>query len=59
MRGNYSGDLGKKVTAIELGRIGAQNNCVGIERKDSLRSFPMVRRNLVSSITECRDNLLP
>jgi len=52
-------DFGKKVTAIKLRWVSTQDNCVGIEGKDCFHSFPIVGGNLISSIAEYRDNLLP
>jgi hypothetical protein len=40
-------DLGEKVTAVELGRISTQDNCVGIEGKNCLHSFPVFSRDLI------------
>ena len=52
-------DFGKKVTAIELGRIGTQDNCVGIEGEDCLHPFPVVGRDLISRIAQHRDDVFP
>lgn len=52
-------DFGKKVTAIELGRISTQDNYVGAEGQDCLHPFPVVGRDLVSRVTQHRDDLVP
>jgi hypothetical protein len=52
-------DLRQKVTTIELGWISAQDNCVGIERENRFHPLPVVRRDLISRIAQCRDDLFP
>src|SRR6267143_584976 len=52
-------DFGKKVTAIELGRISTQDNGVGVEGEDCLHPFPVVGRDLISRIAQRGDDVFP
>ena len=52
-------DFGKKVTTIELGRIGTHDNCVRVEGEDCLHSSPTVGRDLISCIAQHRDDAFP
>jgi hypothetical protein len=52
-------DFGEKVAAIKLGRISTQDNYIGIESEDSLHSFPVVGRELISRIAQHRGDVFP
>src|SRR5207248_5430928 len=52
-------DFGKKVAAIELGRVSTQDHRVGIKGENCLHAFPVVGRHFISSLAEHDDDLLP